>query len=95
MPCSFIFAGTSPWWSRSCTRLIDRLVLRGLVERNVSETDRRSVYVTTTKQGRAVLRGAALTHLRGIDAMFTSRLTNRDLADLYRILKHLAMQDDA
>jgi DNA-binding MarR family transcriptional regulator len=79
----------------SCTRLVDRLVLRGLVERSVSETDRRSVQVKTTKQGRAVLRRAALTHLHGIDALFTSRLTDRDLADLRRILKHLEIQNDA
>jgi DNA-binding MarR family transcriptional regulator len=74
----------------SCTRLVDRLVSRGMVERKTSESDRRSVQVQTTKQGRAVLRRAALTHLHGIDAVFASRLTTRDHTDLHRILNHLA-----
>lgn len=76
----------------SCTRLVDRLVSRGLVERNTNEDDRRSIQVQTTKQGRAIMRRAAVTHLQGIDAVFTSRLTDRDLADLHRILNHLTPQ---
>jgi DNA-binding MarR family transcriptional regulator len=74
----------------SCTRLVDRLVARGLVERRTSEGDRRSIEVHIAKQGRAVLRRAAVTHLRGIDAVFASRLNDRDLADLRRILDCLA-----
>ncbi len=74
----------------SCTRLVDRLVSSGLVERTTPEDDRRSVQVHTTKQGRAMLRRAALTHLRGINAVFASRLTERDVFDLKRILDHLA-----
>jgi DNA-binding MarR family transcriptional regulator len=73
----------------SCTRLVDRLVSRGLVERITSETDRRSIQVHTTKQGRAIMRRAAVTHLHGIDAVFTSRLTDRDQTDLHRIFDHL------
>jgi DNA-binding MarR family transcriptional regulator len=73
----------------SCTRLVDRLVADGLVERSISEADRRSVEVRTTKQGRSVLRRAAVTHLRGIDTVFASLLTDRDCADLHRILDHL------
>jgi DNA-binding MarR family transcriptional regulator len=79
----------------SCTRLVDRLVADGLVERSISEADRRSVEVRTTKQGRSVLRRAALTHLRGIGAVFASLLTDRDLADLHRILDHLTLQPQA
>ena len=73
----------------SCTRLVDRLVAKGLVERNTGE-DRRSIHVQTTKVGRSVLRRAALTHLRGIDVVFASRLKDRDLSDLNRILDHLS-----
>jgi DNA-binding MarR family transcriptional regulator len=76
----------------SCTRLVDRLVARGLVERRLSEADRRSVEVHIVKQGRALLRRAAVTHLRSIDAVFASRLDDRDLTDLHRILDHLAPQ---
>jgi DNA-binding MarR family transcriptional regulator len=79
----------------SCTRLVDRLVTLGLVERTVPEGDRRAVEVRTTTQGRSVLRRAAVTHLRGINAVFTSPLTDRDLADLHRILDHLNAQREA
>jgi DNA-binding MarR family transcriptional regulator len=73
----------------SCTRLVDRLVTLGLVERTTNDGDRRSFEVQTTKQGRAVLRRAAVTHLQGIDAVFASRLNDRDLSDLRRILDRL------
>lgn len=79
----------------SCTRLVDRLVSRGLVERINNEGDRRSIEVQTTTLGRAVLRRAALTHLRGIDVAFASRLSDRDLSDLRRILDHLRRKNDA
>ncbi len=73
----------------SCTRLVDRLVGRGLVERLAGEDDRRSITVSATKAGRALLRRAATTHLRGIDSLFASRLDARDLVDLERILTRL------
>jgi DNA-binding MarR family transcriptional regulator len=76
----------------SCTRLVDRLVSRGLVERSTNEGDRRSIEVQTTALGRAVLRRAAVTHLRGIDVVFASRLSDRDLSDLGRILDRLTAQ---
>jgi DNA-binding MarR family transcriptional regulator len=53
----------------SCTRLVDRLVALGMVERSIPEGDRRSVEVRTTQQGRSVLRRAAVTHVRGINAV--------------------------
>jgi DNA-binding MarR family transcriptional regulator len=73
----------------SCTRLVDRLVGRGLVERVASDHDRRSITVSMTTAGRATLRRAAATHLRGIDSLFASRLDAADLADLERILVRL------
>jgi DNA-binding MarR family transcriptional regulator len=41
------------------TRLVDRLVQAGLVERGRSETDRRCVVLTITPRGRALLRRIA------------------------------------
>ena len=73
----------------SCTRLVDRLQTRGFVERRASDEDRRSVTVSITSSGRAVLRRAATTHLRGVDSLFASRVDGRDLADLARILDRL------
>jgi DNA-binding MarR family transcriptional regulator len=73
----------------SCTRLVDRLVERGLVERRASVTDRRSVEVATTSAGRAALRRAAPTHLNGISRLFASRLGSGELAQLVAILERL------
>jgi DNA-binding MarR family transcriptional regulator len=74
----------------SCTRVVDRLVERGWVERRAHAADRRSVVVALTPTGRQCLRRAAVTHLRGIDAVFASRLDAADLADLDRIVTRLA-----
>jgi DNA-binding MarR family transcriptional regulator len=73
--------------SRSgATRLVDRLVADGLVERTTCETDRRGQWAALTDAGRARLRRAAPIHLRGVAAHFTDRLTDDDLAALERTL---------
>jgi DNA-binding MarR family transcriptional regulator len=74
----------------SCTRVVDRLVDRGWVERRPHEVDRRSVVVALTGEGRRVLGRAAVTHLRGIEAVFAARLTTRDVDDLARIVGRLS-----
>ncbi len=68
----------------SCTRVVDRLVARGLVTRAPSTSDRRSVTVTLTKEGRGEWGKAARDHARDIDAMLGS-LPTADLAHLQRI----------
>lgn len=73
----------------SCTRLVDRMERSGWVERRAVAEDRRAIEVAVTASGRASLRRAALTHVRGISERFVSRLDGRDLADLARILDHL------
>ena len=79
----------------SCTRVIDRLVSRGWVERQTDPADRRSVRVSITSAGRNFLRRAALTHLADVDAVFAGLLSPRDLRDLDRILKRLSSGDRA
>ena len=57
--------------SRSnCTRLIDRLALAGLVEREPDSTDARSRWAVLTESGRRRLRDAAPMHLAGIEEHF-------------------------
>jgi DNA-binding MarR family transcriptional regulator len=73
----------------SCTRLVDRLVRAGLVQRSSDRGDRRTVVVALTADGRAVLRRAALTHLDGVAARFADRLAPEDVAVLGRILARL------
>jgi DNA-binding MarR family transcriptional regulator len=73
--------------SRSgATRLIDRLVAEGLVERVECESDRRGQWASLTDAGYGRLRRASPTHLRGVATHFLDRLSPDDLADLERML---------
>jgi DNA-binding MarR family transcriptional regulator len=73
----------------SCTRIVDRLTVDGLVSRSDDRDDRRVVRVSIAPEGRAALRRAAVVHLRGIDELFASHLDANDVADLERILGRL------
>lgn len=76
--------------SRSgATRLVDRLVGAGLVERMSCESDRRGQWASLTEAGLARLRSASPTHLRGVAAHFIERLSPSELADLERLLGRL------
>ena len=68
------------------TRLVDRLVADGLVERVMCESDRRGQWAALTDAGRDRLRRAAPTHLRGVATHFLDRLSADDLASLERML---------
>ena len=73
--------------SRSgATRLIDRLVAEGLVERANCESDRRGQWAALTDAGYRRLRAASPTHLRGVEAHFLDRLSPEDLSGLERML---------
>ena len=73
--------------SRSgATRLVDRLVGDGLVERITCESDRRGQWAALTDAGLARLRRASPTHLRGVATHFLDRLAPDDLAALERML---------
>lgn len=73
--------------SRSgATRLIDRLVADGLVERVTCESDRRGQWASLTDAGHRRLRAASPTHLRGVAEHFLDRLSTADLAALERML---------
>lgn len=61
------------------TRLVDRLVAAGLVERQACRTDRRGSFAVLTTEGRARLRRAAPVHLRGIQEHFTAHLDDEEL----------------
>ena len=73
--------------SRSgATRLIDRLVAEGFVERASCETDRRGQWAELTDAGYLRLRAASPTHLRGVATHFLDRLSPEDLSRLERML---------
>ena len=71
------------------TRLIDKLVADGLVERLRCETDARVVYAAITAAGRQRLREAYPTHLRGVREHFIDLLTPAQLAALHAALDPL------
>ena len=59
------------------TRLIDRLVKAGLVERATCESDRRGSFARLTAEGRKRFDAARPTHLRGVREHFLSKLDER------------------
>jgi MarR family transcriptional regulator, 2-MHQ and catechol-resistance regulon repressor len=60
------------------TRLVDRMVEAGLVERQNCPNDRRSVHVVLTAEGRGVLEKAVAAHIEGIDRYLMEPLDARD-----------------
>jgi DNA-binding MarR family transcriptional regulator len=69
------------------TRTVDRLVSKGLVERDRFDGDARVMFARLTDQGRQVLRRAAKTHLRGIRHHFTGRLSETQLRNVASALE--------
>jgi DNA-binding MarR family transcriptional regulator len=64
------------------TRLVDRLVAKGLVERRMDPDDGRAALARLTEEGVRQLRLAARTHLRGIRLHFTGRLSETQLRNV-------------
>lgn len=61
------------------TRLCDRLVRDGLIERCGCDTDRRGAYAEITSEGRRRLDEAQATHLGGVRARFLARFSHEEL----------------
>lgn len=68
------------------TRLVDRLVDDGLVERTSCSSDARGAEASLTALGLSRLRAAAPTHLDGIRAYFFSAIAATDLAVVERAM---------
>jgi DNA-binding MarR family transcriptional regulator len=71
------------------TRLVDRMVARGLLERHTCADDRRGTYARLTDAGIAMFRKAQPTNLAAIRELFLSRLDPADLEDLARAWERL------
>jgi len=74
------------------TRLIDRLVSDGLVERSACLADARGAEAVLTERGLTRLRAASQSHLRGIDEHFLAVVDAADLASLERAMTAVARQ---
>jgi DNA-binding MarR family transcriptional regulator len=72
------------------TRLIDRLVEDGLVERRPCMADARGAEAVLTEPGLALLRAASRTHLRGISEHFLAVVDTADLETLERSMTAMA-----
>ncbi|MDP9341234.1 MAG: MarR family transcriptional regulator [Actinomycetota bacterium] len=64
------------------TRMVDRLVSQGLVQRERFDGDARVMLARLTDRGRQVLRQAARTHVRGIRQHFTGKLSEAQLRNV-------------
>lgn len=75
------------------TRRIDGLLREGLVERRACPSDRRGTMAVITAAGRARLRRAAPTHVRGVRQHFIDRLERADLCRLTALLEQVLLTD--
>ncbi len=73
------------------TRLIDRLVADGLVERSACLADARGAEAVLTESGLARLRQASRTHLRGINEHFLEPLGGADVSALESAMRAVAI----
>ena len=71
------------------TRRLDGLVRRGLVERAVCPSDRRGTLAVLTPAGRAVLKGAAPTHVAGVRRYVIDALSSTQLRALAGALEQV------
>src|SRR6187551_1043245 len=74
------------------TRLVDRLVNDGLVERSACSTDARGAEAVLTDRGLTRLRAASRTHLRGISEHFLAVVAASDLESVERAMSAVARQ---
>lgn len=71
------------------SRLLDRMERDGLVTRERTPDDRRGVCARLTDAGRARLRAASVTHLRGIQTHFAAALADDEIAPVSAFLERL------
>ncbi len=68
------------------TRLVDRLVASGMVERTTCSTDARGAEAALTPSGLDRLRAASRTHLNGVDTWFLGVIDEADRVAVQRAL---------
>jgi DNA-binding MarR family transcriptional regulator len=71
------------------TRLLEGLEQSGYVRKETCASDARVSYAKLTDAGRAKLRVAGVTHLRGVEELFVGRYSGSELATLAELLSRL------
>ncbi len=77
------------------TRLVDRLVADGMVERSACATDARGAEAILTRSGLDRLRTASTTHLEGVERYFLDVVRPEDRAVIERALDGVIDELDA
>ncbi|MCP2032467.1 DNA-binding MarR family transcriptional regulator [Okibacterium sp. HSC-33S16] len=77
----------------SVSRLIDRLVARGLVSKHPDPNDKRGTIVAITDAGFAKYRDVARTHMATITELMGSALTDEELGQLKQLTSKLRVPD--
>jgi DNA-binding MarR family transcriptional regulator len=72
------------------TRVVDRLEEAGLVRRVRPESDRRSILVVLTDEGRSAMEQARHDHRHSIEEHFSRHLTDADIRALTRALEKIS-----
>jgi DNA-binding MarR family transcriptional regulator len=72
------------------TRVVDRLEEAGLVRRVRPESDRRSILVVLTDEGRSTMEQARHHHRHAIEEHFSRHLTDADIRALTRALEKIS-----
>lgn len=72
------------------SRLVERLVARGLVQRSADPADRRGVRLSLTEEGRARQREVGRRHARDVARALNARVSAAELATLTTICQKLA-----
>jgi len=71
------------------TRIIDRTVERGWIQRDRPADNRREVYAVLTSAGRSLLRSARHTYLGALQEMIAGQLAEADLSMLLNVSQKL------
>jgi DNA-binding MarR family transcriptional regulator len=77
------------------TRLLDRLVERGYIERKACASDRRGQLIVLTAEGRRAFRRAAPNIVRAIGTIFGEHFSERDVTALRVVCERIASAAEA
>ena len=78
--------------SGSITVAVDRLEMKGFVERRAHATDRRAKIVHLTKEGRKLITGAYADHAADMERLSSASLTRAERETLIRLLKKIGYE---
>lgn len=76
------------------TRLVDRMVASGAIERQACPTDRRGAFAVLTRDGLGRLRQARPVHLRGIEQHFARHLRADEVDTVRAALERVVAGDE-